>query len=59
MVLLKGANIEVSSEIRKEQIMFESTTSTRTRDAIRAAHNERGRILTEGLRLFWGGRGKR
>lgn len=38
--------------------MFESTTDPRTRDAIRAAHTERGRILTEGLRLFWGVRPK-
>ncbi len=32
--------------------MFEATTDTRTRDAIRAAHNERGAQLASLFRLF-------
>ena len=34
--------------------MFESTTDTRTRDAIRAAHDARGQALRDGLRLIFG-----
>lgn len=32
--------------------MFESTTHTRTRDAIRAAHQERSEALRRMLRIF-------
>lgn len=34
--------------------MFESTAQTRTRDAIRAAHAERGLALRYGLRVLLG-----
>lgn len=32
--------------------MFESTTSARTRDAIRTAHAERGQVLARLFRAF-------
>ena len=38
--------------------MFESTTDTRTREAIRAAHDARGQALLDSLRFFFGMRSK-
>jgi len=37
-----------------ESQMFESTATARTRDALRAAHDERGRFLAESLRHLLG-----
>lgn len=34
--------------------MFESTTQTRTRDAIRTAHQERSEVLRRMFRIFTG-----
>lgn len=36
--------------------MFDTTTDTRKRDAIRAAHDARGKALLDGLRLIFGTR---
>lgn len=41
---------------RRSQDMFDTTTDTRKRDAIRAAHDARGKALLDGLRLIFGTR---
>lgn len=38
--------------------MFDTTTDARKRDAIRAAHDARGRALLDGLRLIFGARAR-